>query len=173
MADGKKLHELHVDQFSAGAKRKRVSLPRHIRRGAVSFVKLGQPARGKNHGFGLYCNKDRLGDVQSDGPNGTAFINDNLDDREIAYTANFRNLTDFSTQRRRHRWTGVEKIDIATAPPAVARCHLLFDVIIFARPARSPRLHLEDTLGPRFTHKGGQLFVAETAAGFYSVFEME
>src|SRR5207249_1704745 len=97
----------------------------------------------------------------------------NLDYRDVANASDFRNLAEFPAKRRRHGRSRVEKIDIATAAAAVAWGHLLLNVSIFASPARSPRLHLENALGSCFAHKHRQLLITETAAGPECVFEMD
>src|SRR5262249_49348563 len=43
---------------------------------------------------------------------------------------------------------------------------------VFPSPSRAPLLHFENTFGTVLTEKRGQLFVAETPPGFYSVCKM-
>ncbi len=60
----------------------------------------------------------------------------------------FVDLAHFAPERRRDGWTGVEKVDVATALDAVPGRHFLLDTALFPRPARAPLLHLDDALRP-------------------------
>src|SRR5215510_8777731 len=172
MADGKKLDEFHIRQLSPRPQRQRIALAAHIRRCAVAGIELGQTAGGQNDGFGLKGNQLAVGQIEPQSSQGEAIFSDNLNDGDVADTTNFTDLPDLASQRRRHRWTGVEKIDIAAATTAVARRHFLFNVAVLPRPPRAPLLHFKNTVGAVLTEERGQLFVAETPPGFYSVCKM-
>src|SRR5262249_38069690 len=144
----------------------------HIRRRAVSRVELGQTASGHNDGLGLKGNHLAVEQIEPHDSQGAAIFSDNLNDSDVADAANVTDLAYLASQRRRHRWTGVEKIDIAAATTAVPRRHFLLDVAVLPRPPRAPLLHFENTFRAVLTEKRGQLFVAEPAPGFYSVCKM-
>src|SRR5204863_6166904 len=91
---------------------------------------------------------------------------------EIADAPNVCRLTHFAPERRRHGWTGIEKVDVAAALDAVPGRHLLLDPALFPRPARAPLLHLDDALRPIAANQPGKRFVAEAAAGRQCVFQM-
>src|SRR5262249_56485298 len=126
-------------------------------------VELSQTAGGQNDGLGLKRDDFAVDQVETHGPEGAAIFGDNLDDGYVANTANITNFADLAAQRGRHRRTGVEKIDIAAATTAVARCHFLFDVAVFPRPARAPLLHFQNAFGAVLTEQRRQLFVAKAA----------
>src|SRR5438067_9027044 len=48
MADGKELHELHVDELRPGAERERVAVATHVERRAVPRIEAGQAAGSDN-----------------------------------------------------------------------------------------------------------------------------
>ena len=85
----------------------------------------------------------------------------------------FVDLADLAPERRGDGWTGVEKIDVATALDAVPGRHLLLDVAVLARPARAPLLHFDDALRPVLAKQPRKLFVAQAAAGLQRIFEMQ
>src|SRR5262245_37175499 len=172
MADWEKLDKFHIHQLSAGPQRQRVALAAHIRRRAVACIELGQAAGGQNDGLGLKGNQLTVTQIEPQSPQGASIFGDNLNDGHVADTANVADLGDLASQRRRHRRTGVEKIDVAAATPAMARRHFLFDVAVLPRPPRAPLLHFENTFGAVLTEKRGQLFVAEPPPGLYSVCKM-
>ena len=72
----------------------------------------------------------------------------------------FVDLADFAPERCCHGWTGVEKVDVATALDAVPGRHFLLDAAVFPRPARAPLLHLDDALRPVAANQPRKLFVA-------------
>src|SRR5262245_5378946 len=172
MADGEKLDEFHIRQLSPRPQRQRIALAAHIRRCAVARIELGQTASGQNDGLGLKGNQLAVGQIEPPSSQGKAIFSDNLNNGDVADTTNFTDLPDLASQRRRHRWTGVQKIDIAAATTAVARRHFLFDVAVLTRPPCAPLLHFKNTFGAVLTENRGQLFVAESPPGFYSVCKM-
>ena len=106
MPDREELHEFHVDQLRAGAQRQRIAVAAHIQRGAVAPIEPRQPAGRDHHGLG------RDGDglaglhVNGGGAAGDAVFERDVDDEEIADTADRRLALHLVPQRLRHRGSG-------------------------------------------------------------------
>src|SRR5262245_30654264 len=97
MADGKKLHEFNIHQFSAGQDRVSVSLNDHIGRCAIPRIELDQTADSQYDGHGLKRNDLAVDQVETHRPQGTTVFGDNLDDGYVAHTTNFTDLADLAS----------------------------------------------------------------------------
>src|SRR5215467_5960648 len=88
VAEGIPHYRIHTHQLSPSPQRQRIALATHIRRRAVSRVELGQTASGHNDGLGLKGNQLAVEQIKPHGSQGAAILSDNLNDSDVADTAN-------------------------------------------------------------------------------------
>src|SRR4029077_15233979 len=127
MADGKKYHDLHIDHLRAGRQCQRVRFATHVGRRAITLVEFRETAGGENHRSRLNRDPFTAGETESDGADRPPVARQYFERREIADAPNVCRLAHFAPERRCHGWTGVEKVDVATALDAVSGRHFLLD----------------------------------------------
>ena len=178
VADREELHELHVHQRRARAQREGVAFARHVVRGARPRVEPGEPAGRDHRRPGGDLDLRAVTEREAERPAHRAFLHHEIGDRDVAERADAGGPAHPLAQRPGHRRPGVQEIDVAAAPPAVARRHDLADAAgvtggtIRAGPADPPFVHLAHPLGRVPAQHLGERCVAEPATGREGVGEM-
>ena len=99
-------------------------------------------------------------------PDGAAVPYDDIGDGHVAESLDVRRTAGLSAQSGGYGRSGIEEVDVAAAPAAVTGCRTLSEAVPGARPASTPRVHLQDAAGPLLTQQGHQLLVAQAATRF-------
>ena len=177
MADREELHELHVHQRRPRAERERVAFARHVVRGARPGVELGESAGCDHRCPGGDADPRAVGEREAECPAHRAVLHHQVGDCDVAECADAGGPSHLLAQCPGHRRAGVQEIDVAAAPAAVARRHDLADVAgvtgtARARPPDPPAVHLAHPLGRGPAQHLRERFVAEPAARLEGVGEV-
>src|SRR5438067_11821344 len=145
MADGKELHELHVDELRPGAERERVAVAAHVERRAVPRIEAGEAAGGDDRRLRRDGNRSPGSDMHSMRADARAIVHCELHDEQIPRAAYAARALELRAQRLRDGGTGIHEVDVHAARPVVPRRLHLADVAVASRPADAPGVEFADT----------------------------
>ncbi len=175
MADGKELHELHINQRRAGAQGQGKAVAAHVGGSGIALIQARQAARGDHRGTGGNRDPFPAFQMHGNGAQGPAVADHQIRHHQVRDTADAIILTHLVAQGAGAGRAGIEEIHINTALAVMARRMGLSDVVAGTRasgPTDPPAVHLPDPGRGRLAEDFRQGLIHQAAAGGNSIGQM-